>query len=76
MLTNRGQRKGETGKKMTVILGGLTSHLQSLGISINNLFKTFMKEEQNQWMTVKDHNLTSTGRLKRPTIQVCEWDLK
>lgn len=63
--------------KLAVIPGGLTSQLQPLDVSINKPFKSFMKEEWNQWMKDTDHALTPSGRLKRPSItQVCEWVLK
>ena len=33
-----------------------------------------MREEWNKWMAAGNHDLTPTGRMKRPTItQVCEW---
>ena len=33
-----------------------------------------MQEEWNKWMAAGNHDLTPTGRMKRPTItQVCEW---
>lgn len=59
---------------LAVIPGGLTSQLQSLDVSINKPFKVFMREEWNKWMAAGNHDLTPTGRMKRPTItQVCEW---
>lgn len=59
---------------LAVIPGGLTSQLQPLDVSINKPFKVFMREEWNKWMAAGNHDLTPTGRMKRPTItQVCEW---
>ncbi|CAI5770390.1 pogo transposable element with KRAB domain [Podarcis lilfordi] len=59
---------------LAVIPGGLTSQLQPLDVSINKPFKIFMREEWNKWMAAGNHDLTPTGRMKRPTItQVCEW---
>ncbi|KAM3915673.1 pogo transposable element with KRAB domain [Leptodactylus fuscus] len=59
---------------LAVIPGGLTSQLQPLDVSLNKPFKVFMREEWNKWMAAGNHDLTPTGRMKRPTItQVCEW---
>lgn len=59
---------------LAVIPGGLTSQLQPLDVSINKPFKVLMREEWNKWMAAGNHDLTPTGRMKRPTItQVCEW---
>ncbi|XP_069593726.1 bromodomain testis-specific protein [Ranitomeya imitator] len=59
---------------LAVIPGGLTSQLQPLDVSINKPFKVYMREEWNKWMAAGNHDLTPTGRMKRPTItQVCEW---
>lgn len=63
--------------KMVVINGDLTTQLKQLKVSINKPLKAFMKEKWNQLMKAAGHSLTSTGRLKRPTIaQVCEWLLQ
>ncbi|XP_030066606.1 pogo transposable element with KRAB domain [Microcaecilia unicolor] len=59
---------------LAIIPGGLTSQLQPLDVSINKPFKVLMREEWNKWMAAGNHDLTPTGRMKRPTFtQVCEW---
>ena len=64
----------EVKTQIAVIPGGLTSQLQPLDVSINKPFKVLMREEWNTWMAAGNHDLTPTGRMKRPTItQVCEW---
>nr|AHN53440.1 DDE superfamily endonuclease [Nuttalliella namaqua] len=64
----------EVKTQIAVIPGGLTSQLQPLDVAINKPFKVLMREEWNTWMAAGNHDLTPTGRMKRPTItQVCEW---
>ena len=53
---------------LAIILGGLTSQLQPLDVSINKPFKVVMREERNKWMAAGNHDLTPTGRMKRPAI--------
>ena len=65
---------GELKTQLAVIPGGLTSQLQPLDVSVNKPFKQNMREHWNKWMTDPHHDLTPTGRMKRPTIaQVGEW---
>ncbi|KAG7154934.1 Pogo transposable element-like 32, partial [Homarus americanus] len=60
-----------------IIPGDLTSQLQLLDVSINKPFKNDMREQWNKWMTEGNHDMTPTGRMKRPSIsKVCEWVLK
>ena len=59
---------------LAVILGGLTSQLQPLDISVNKLFKKLMHEEWTKWIEAPTHHVTPAGRVKRPLISnVCEW---
>lgn len=52
----------------------LPASRKPLDVSINKPFKVIMREEWNKWMAAGNHDLTPTGRIKRPTItQVCEW---
>ena len=60
--------------QLAVIPGRLTSQLQPLDVSVNKLFKQNMHNHWKKWMTEPHHDLTPSGRMKRPTIaQVCEW---
>ncbi|KAG8225841.1 hypothetical protein J437_LFUL004770 [Ladona fulva] len=59
---------------LAVIPGGLTSQLQPLDVSVNKPFKGFMHEEGIKWIEALTHDVTPTGRMKRPSISsVCEW---
>ena len=59
---------------LAVIAGGLTSQLQPLDVSVNKLFKGFMREEWTKWIEAPTHHVTPTGRVKWPLISnVCEW---
>jgi len=60
--------------RLTVILGGLTSQLQPLDVSVNRPFKGFVHEEWAKWTEAATHHVTPAGRVKRPSIpNVCEW---
>ena len=58
---------------LTVIPGGLTSQLQPLDVSINKPFEGFMHEEWAKWIEAPTHHITPAGRVKWPSISVCEW---
>lgn len=67
-------RVGKLETKLAVIPGGLTYQLQPLDVSINKPFKDHMREEWKKWMLLPGHDLTPTGRMKRPSIShVCTW---
>ena len=59
---------------MTIIPRGLTSVLQLLYVSINNLFKDTVQGIWNQWMLNKDKAFTKGGHMRAPSfVTVCEW---
>jgi hypothetical protein len=59
---------------LAIIPGGLTSQLQPSDVSINEPFKVSMREEWTKGLSAPKHDLTATGRMKRPTItEVCDW---
>jgi hypothetical protein len=47
--------------QLAVFSGGHTSHLQPLDVSINRLFKAFIREEWTKWTETPNHDLTPTG---------------
>lgn len=54
--------------EIAVISESITNQLQPL----DKLFKNFMRKEYNKRMPKPNHNFTSTGRMKRPTVsEVC-----
>jgi hypothetical protein len=61
-------------KMHLAVIGGLTSQLQPLDISVNKLFKGFMCEEWTNWIEAPTHHVTTSARLKRPSVSnVCKW---
>ena len=64
----------EAGAHVAIIPGGLTCKLQPLDIAVNRSFKTFVRNEWNNWMQSDSHDFTASGRLKRATYsEVCKW---
>ena len=60
--------------QIAVIPGGLTCQLQPLDVSVNKSFKQKVRERWNKWIGDPHHDLTTSGRMKRPSIsEVCEW---
>ena len=65
------------GAHIAVIPGGLTCKLQPLDVAVDHLFKTFIREEWDRWMTSGKHTFTPTGRQGRATyVEVCNWVLR
>ncbi|KAJ8889879.1 hypothetical protein PR048_009384 [Dryococelus australis] len=68
--------KFEIHEKMARSWGGLTSVMQPLGICINKPFRDHI-HWLYEWLTGDKHNLTPTGKLKRPSLQlICMWILR
>ena len=62
------------GAHIAVIPGGLTCKLQPLDVAVNHPFKTYIREEWDNWMVNGEHTYTPAGRQRRATfVQVCEW---
>jgi hypothetical protein len=59
---------------LTVIPGGLTSALQPLDVSVNKQFKDNVRKLYTQWMAKGGHDLTPTGKIRRPSTEMtCDW---
>ena len=60
--------------KIAIIPGGLTCKLQPLDVGVNKSFKTYLRQEWEEWMSAGIHDFTATGRMKRASIPVvCSW---
>lgn len=67
----------ETKTEQVIIPGGMTSMLQPLDVCINKPFKCQLKKMYTQWMSTAPHELTPTGRLRRPSLTlICSWIIK
>uniref|UniRef100_K7FGE7 DDE-1 domain-containing protein n=1 Tax=Pelodiscus sinensis TaxID=13735 RepID=K7FGE7_PELSI len=64
------------GAHIAVMPGGLTCKLQSLDVAVDHPFKSFVREEWDNWMTNGEHTFTPAGRQRRATyMEVCKWVL-
>jgi hypothetical protein len=58
---------------LAVIPGGLTSVLLPLDMSVNKPFKDNVRKLYTQWMAKGGHELMPTGKIRRPSIEMCDW---
>ena len=59
---------------ITIILGGLTSKLQPLDVSLNKPFKAKVRNQYNHWMSEAIKEYTPSGKIKRPSYSlVATW---
>ena len=64
----------QTNTDVSVILGGLTSHLQPADVSWNKPFKTAYKEKYSQWMATGPKTYTAAGNVCPPRKALClQW---
>lgn len=64
----------ESGTKLVVIPGGMTSQLQPLDVCINKPFKDAVKRSYADWMRSGEAAVTPSGRLKRASPgTLCKW---
>jgi len=62
---------------LAVIPGGLTSILQPLDVPLNKPFKDGVRKRWMQWMADGIHEVTATGRQKKPSEElICLWILQ
>ena len=61
-------------KDLAVIPGRLTSVLQPLDVCLNKPFKDRVRQRWMAWMAEGIHELTATGRQKKPSEELmCQW---
>lgn len=61
---------------LVVIPGGMTSKLQVLDVVVNKPFKDNIRKLYSDWLLNKDHPLTPSGKIKKPSVTLlCEWIL-
>ena len=64
----------QTNTDVSVIPGGLTSHLQPADVSWNKPFKTAYKEKYSQWMATGPKTYTAAGNVRPPSKALClQW---
>ena len=61
---------------LVVIPRGMTSKLQVLDVVVNKPFKDNIRKLYSDWLLNKDHPLTPSGKIKKPSVTLlCEWIL-
>lgn len=64
----------ENNTEQIIIPGGLTSILQPLDVCLNKPFKDNLRSLYADWIASGNHQLTPTGKIKRPSIELlCTW---
>ena len=64
----------QTNTDVSIIPGGLTSHLQPADVSWNKPFKTAYKEKYIQWMATGPKMYTADGNVRAPSKALClQW---
>ena len=59
---------------LAIIPGGLTSVLQPLHVCLNKPFKNRVRQGWMAWIAEGIHELTATGRQKKPSEELmCQW---
>uniref|UniRef100_H9GL38 HTH CENPB-type domain-containing protein n=1 Tax=Anolis carolinensis TaxID=28377 RepID=H9GL38_ANOCA len=67
----------ENKTQQVVIPGGLTSVLQPLDVCVKKPFKDHLHHFYNEWVMSSDHQLTPTGKVKCPSLELmCMWVIK
>jgi hypothetical protein len=62
---------------VAIIPGCLTPCLQTLNVSVNKLFKGFVRKFYTEWMAAGGHDLTPAGKITRPSLELlCDWILR
>ena len=64
----------QTNTDVSIIPGGLTSHLQPADVSWNKPFKAAYKEKYSQWMVTGPKTYTAAGNVRAPSKALClQW---
>ena len=64
----------QTNTDVSIIPGGLTSHLQPADVSWNKPFKTPYKEKYSQWLATSPKTYTADGNVRAPSKALClQW---
>ena len=64
----------QTNTDVSVIPGGLTSHLQPADVSWNKPFKMAYKNKYSEWMATGEKTYTPAGNMRAPSKALClEW---